>query len=109
MTEPIYQLVLTTCPDAELAGRIAHTLVNEKIAACVNVLPPMQSVYRWRGRVESATEQLLVIKTRVADYPTVEKRIRELHSYELPEVIAVPIATGLPAYLAWLNDPDGTP
>jgi periplasmic divalent cation tolerance protein len=68
----------------------------------------MQSIYRWRGRVESATEQLLVIKTRVADYPTVEKRIRELHSYELPEVIAVPIANGLPAYLAWLGDPDGT-
>ena len=104
-----HQLVLTTCPDSALADTLARALVSEGLAACVNTLPPMQSIYRWRGKIETATEQLLIIKTRVADYPAVEKRIRELHSYELPEVIAVPIADGLPAYLAWLKDPDHVP
>ena len=104
-----YQLVLTTCPDAGLATTIGRTLVEERLAACVNVLPPMQSIYRWQQGVESATEQLLVIKTRAEDYPAVERRIRELHSYELPEVIAVPIVNGLPAYLAWLENPDAIP
>lgn len=101
-----YQLVLTTCPDAELAETIARALVKERLAACVNVLPPMRSVYRWRGRIESAQEQLLIVKTRVADYTAVQQRICELHSYEVPEVIAIPLAGGLPAYLAWLENPD---
>lgn len=106
---PDYQLVLTTCPTQELALTLANALVKEGLAACVNILPPMQSVYRWKGQVESAAEQLLVIKTTAANYAAVERRIRELHSYELPEVIAVPIVNGLPAYLAWLTDPDATP
>lgn len=69
----------------------------------------MQSVYRWKGKTQTATEHLLIIKTRTADYPAVERRIRALHPYELPEVITVPIVAGLPAYLAWLDNPDGTP
>lgn len=106
MTAANYQLILTTCPDADLAAVLARTLVSERLAACVNILPPVTSIYRWRGNVETASEHLLVIKTRVADYADVERRIRELHSYELPEVIAVPIVDGLPPYLAWLNNPD---
>ena len=101
-----YRLVLTTCPDAEMANRIAQALVQERLAACANVLPAMQSIYRWRGQVESASEHLLIIKIRAADYPAVEQRIRALHSYELPEVIAVPLVGGLAAYLAWLDNPD---
>lgn len=101
-----YRLVLTTCPDAQLANRLAQVLVQERLAACVNVLPAMQSVYRWRGQVESASEQLLIIKIRADDYAAVEQRIRALHTYELPEVIAVPLVGGLAAYLAWLDNPD---
>jgi len=98
--------VITTCPDAAAAERIARTLVNERLAACVNILPPMRSIYRWRGVVEDASEQLLIIKTLVRDYRDVESRVRALHPYELPEVIAVPIAAGSSAYLAWLENPD---
>jgi len=101
-----YRLVLTTCPDAKMAHRMAQALVQERLAACANVLPAMQSIYRWRGRVESASEHLLVVKIRADDYPAVEQRIRALHSYELPEVIAVPLVGGLAAYLAWLDNPD---
>ena len=103
-----YRLVFTTCPDAQLSERIARALVTEGLAACVNVLPTMQSVYRWRGNIESATEQLLIIKIRAADYHAVEQRIRALHSYELPEVIAVPLVGGYSRYLAWLDNPDST-
>lgn len=103
---PPYRLVLTTCPDMPSSNRIAQALVQERLAACVNVLPPMQSVYRWRGQVETASEHLLIIKIRADDYPLVEQRIRALHSYELPEVIAVPLVGGLAAYLAWLDNPD---
>ena len=103
-----YRLVLTTCPDTEAANRIAQALVKERLAACVNVLPAMQSVYRWRGNIESASEHLLLIKIRAADYPAVEQQIRALHSYELPEVIAVPLVGGLAAYLAWIDNPDTT-
>ncbi|WP_197703486.1 divalent-cation tolerance protein CutA [Sulfurifustis variabilis] len=102
-------MALTTVPDRETAERIAHALVEERLAACVNLLPAMQSVYRWKGKTQTATEHLLIIKTRTADYPAVERRIRALHPYELPEVITVPIVAGLPAYLAWLDNPDGTP
>lgn len=106
MNRTEYRLVLTTCPDATLAQAIARTLVEERLAACVNVLPPVQSVYRWGGQIESASEHLLLAKIRGSDYPAVEERIRELHSYEVPEVIALSIVAGLPAYLAWLADPD---
>jgi periplasmic divalent cation tolerance protein len=100
------QIVLTTCPDAETAGWIARALVEEGLAACVNVLPPMRSLYKWKGRIEDASEQLLLVKSTVARFPALRARIRALHPYELPEIVAVPIADGLPEYLAWLNHPE---
>jgi len=100
------QIVLTTCPDTEAANRIARALVEDGLAACVSILPPMQSIYRWKGAVETANEQLLIIKIAAGRFGTVCDRIRGLHSYELPEIIAVPIVDGLPAYLAWLQAPD---
>ncbi len=103
-----YQIVLTTCPDPRLAESMATTLVEERLAACVNILPPMRSVYRWSGKIRSGNEQLLIIKIRADDYAAVQRRLEELHPYELPEVIAVPILNGLPAYLAWLENPDAT-
>ena len=101
-----YQLVFTTCPDNKTAERIARALVGEHLAACVNILPIAQSIYLWKGKVESAAELLLIIKSVTDAYGSIQNRIRELHSYELPEVIAVPIADGLPDYLAWISNPE---
>lgn len=106
MTHGQFQIVLTTCPDASAAEHIARTLVEDGLAACVNILPPIRSVYKWKGQVEDAAEQLLVVKIAAARFPAVRDRIRALHPYELPEIIAVPIADGLPEYLAWLNHPE---
>jgi periplasmic divalent cation tolerance protein len=109
MPTPHYQLVLTTCPDAKVARRLAQALVSEGLAACVNILPVELSVYRWQGRIESARERLLVIKSERRAYAAIEKRLRALHPYELPEIIAVPIVAGLRAYLGWLSRPDAPP
>ena len=106
MNQNLFQIVLTSCPDEACAERIARTLVEEGLAACVNILPPMRSIYRWKGKIEAASEQLLVIKSAVARFPALCDRLRALHPYELPEIIAVPIADGLPEYLAWLNNPE---
>lgn len=106
MNQNLFQIVLTTCPDAACAERIARTLVEEGLVACVNILPPMRSIYRWKGKIEHATEQLLVIKSAAARFPAIRDRLRSLHPYELPEIIAVPIVDGLPEYLAWLNHPE---
>ncbi len=106
MAHTSFQIVLTTCPDGEAAGRIARALVAENLVACVNILPPMRSVYRWKGKIEETGEQLLVIKIASARFPAVMDRVRALHPYELPEIVALPIADGLPDYLAWLNQPE---
>ena len=95
-------LVFTNVPDRETAGRIAEALVEKRLAACVNVLAGCTSVYRWEGDVERAEEIPVLIKTRAARYPEVEALIRQLHPYELPEVIAVPIVHGFPDYLEWV-------
>ena len=95
-------LVLTNCPDEETANAIALAVVEAKLAACVNILPRVQSIYRWQGVVESATEIPLFIKTTAAHYPALEKLIASLHPAEIPEIIALPIAQGLPAYLNWV-------
>jgi len=95
---------LCTCPDAASATRIAEALVGERLAACVNLLPGVESVYRWQDRVERAGEVLLLIKTTRARLDALTARVVELHPYELPEVIAVDIAGGLPGYLAWIAD-----
>jgi periplasmic divalent cation tolerance protein len=101
-----FRLVLSTCPDTDSAQRIAHALVSERLAACVNIVPIAQSIYRWRGKIESATEQLLIIKSKARDWRALEKRLHALHPYELPELLAVPISDGSPGYLAWLANPD---
>ena len=95
-------LVLTNAPDAEIAERIARHLVEDHLAACVNRLAPCRSVYRWQGAVEEAEEIPLLIKTTAARYPEVEAAIRALHPYELPEVLAVRVERGLPAFLTWV-------
>lgn len=109
MSEPLYQLILTTLPDVQSAQTLGEALVREGLAACVNILPPMQSIYTWRGKVETATEYLVLVKTLASRYMAIQERIQALHPYELPEIIAVPIADGLPAYLAWLHNPDIAP
>ena len=95
-------LVITNCPDEESANAIALAVVEAKLAACVNILPRIQSIYRWQGAVESATEIPLFIKSTAANYPALEEAIRRHHPHQFPEIIALPIERGLPAYLNWL-------
>ena len=95
-------LVITNLPDRDAARRLADSLVEQRLAACVNILAPCESVYRWQGKIETAQEITLLIKTLGAHYGKVEKTIRECHPYELPEIIAIPMVAGLPAYLDWL-------
>lgn len=96
-------VVLCTVPDRESAGSLAETVVNEHLAACVSIVPEVLSVYRWKGRAETDSELLLIIKTSRAQYQNLEQRLREKHPYELPEIIAVPITAGLAGYLAWID------
>lgn len=96
-------LIFTNLPDRDSALRLAHELITARYAACVNVLGGCTSVYRWEGAVETAEEVPLLIKTQAALYGSVEQLIRERHPYELPEIIAVPLAHGLPAYLDWVK------
>jgi periplasmic divalent cation tolerance protein len=96
-------LVFVTCP-AEAAAGLAAGLVEARVAACVNQLPGLQSVYRWQGQVESAAETLLIAKTTQACYPAFEAEVRKRHPYELPEILAVSAACGLPAYLRWIEE-----
>lgn len=95
-------VVLCTCPDAGVADRIAHALVDERLAACVNRVPGVVSTYRWQDQVTTDEEVLLVIKTTRAAYAALETRLVELHPYEVPEVIALDLAAGHAAYLAWI-------
>lgn len=103
MTQPQeILLVLTNLPDRDAAETLAHALIEEKVAACVNILGACASVYRWQGVVENATEIPLLIKTTAARYAALEAVVRRLHPYELPELIAVPLAQGLPGFLNWV-------
>ncbi len=97
-------IVLTTTDSKEQAQRIARFLVERRLAACVNVVGPIESVYRWKENVETAQEWLLVVKTTSAAFERVRESIRELHSYELPECIAVPINDGSADYLDWIGE-----
>lgn len=96
-------LVLSTLPDQESATKLAEILVTRGQAACVNVLAPCTSIYHWQGKTKSAQEVPLFIKTTQDKYADVERTIRAHHPYELPEIIHVPIAGGLPAYLEWIS------
>jgi periplasmic divalent cation tolerance protein len=96
-------LVITNLPDAQSAAKLAQQIVQSRSAACVNQLAPCTSTYRWQDKIETATEVTLLIKTTRAAYPHLEKLISMAHPYELPEIIAVPLTTGLPAYLSWID------
>ena len=96
-------MVLTTCNSSEIASSIADTLVSNKLAACVNIVNGIESVYQWHGKIERDNEILLIIKTRKSLYPHVEQAIQEQHDYELPEVIAVPIDAAEKNYLNWIK------
>jgi periplasmic divalent cation tolerance protein len=98
-----FQIVLCTCADGREAERIAHSLVEQHLAACVNILPVVQSIYRWQGAVESAAEVLMLIKTDAAHSSQVQSTIARLHSYELPEFLVLPVSGGSEAYLGWLQ------
>ncbi len=98
------RLVLTTCGSLEEARGIAQTLVERQLAACVNIVPQMESVYRWQGEVETATEWLLVIKTTAEAFDRLRETLSELHSYELPECIAIAVEDGSAAYLEWIGE-----
>ena len=101
-------VVLVSCPVSR-AEELATAVVEERLAACVNILPQATSVYRWQGQVETSTEALLLIKCTAAQYPRLEQRLSSLHPYELPEIITVPLSGGLDEYLDWVRDPDKTP
>lgn len=96
-------VVITTCPDADSAEKIARALVERRLAACVNILPGVRSIFTWKGACESGEEQLLIIKTVSTTYPALERAVLEMHPYELPEIIAVPLSAGLPGYLTWIQ------
>ena len=96
-------LVLTNLPDTASAQALARVLVDLRLAACVNILAPMNSLYRWQGNIESAEEVPLLIKTMAQRYEALEAAIKTHHPYELPEIVAIPITQGLPGYLAWIE------
>lgn len=96
-------VVLTTVERAEDGARLARLLVEQELAGCVQILPPMTSIYRWQGRVEEASEVLLLIKTTRAVYARLEAALKQHHPYQTPEIIALPIAAGSAEYLAWLT------
>jgi periplasmic divalent cation tolerance protein len=96
-------LVFTNLPERAAAERLADSLLEQRLAACVNILAPCRSVYRWKGAVQHDEEHPMLIKTTTERYPELEKALRAGHPYELPEIIAVPIERGLPAYLEWVT------
>ena len=102
-------LVFTNLPDRDAALVLARALVERRLAACVNVLGACTSVYRWQGNMEEAAEVPVLLKTRATRYAEVEATIRELHPYELPEIVAVPIVRGLPEYLDWVAEETAIP
>ena len=102
-TDPGVRVALATAPDAEVAARIAHALVEERLAACANLVPQVRSIYRWQGRVEDASEVLLVIKTRADRVEALAERLRALHPYDLPELLVLPVEGGLAPYLDWVR------
>lgn len=96
-------IVLVTVPTRAVARRIAEGVIRQRLAACVNVLPGLESAFSWQGKFERSTEVLLLIKTTASRYPALQRAIRARHPYEMPEIIALPVAAGLPAYLTWVR------
>jgi periplasmic divalent cation tolerance protein len=97
-------LVLSTWPDLDGARNAARVLVEERSVACANLVPAIESIYRWQGNIETTPEVLMLMKTTLSRYPALELRIKELHSYQVPEILCVPVSAGLPAYLSWVQD-----
>jgi len=97
-------VVLVTCGSPSEAKRIARALVKARLAACANILGGVRSIYRWKGKVESAGETLMILKTSRRRFPALRREVQRLHSYDTPEIIALPITAGSRAYLAWLDD-----
>ncbi len=97
-------VVLITCPNGEVGETVARALVEERLAACVNIIPRITSVYRWEGQIQRDVEVLLVVKTRSRRFPALARRIAALHPYAVPEIIALPVQVGSRPYLAWLGD-----
>ena len=103
-TEQLHLVVLTTADSKELADKIADGLVERRLAACVNIVPRVRSLYRWKGAVEDEAECVLLMKTRADRYEDLKSALAELHPYDVPELIALPIEKGSAAYLGWLDD-----
>ena len=97
-------ITFSTCKDLRQANRIARTLVKEKLAACVNIIPGIASIYAWKGKIEEGREVLLVIKSRSSLSKRLTARVKALHSYSVPEVVTIPIASGNPDYLRWVRE-----
>ncbi len=108
MENDTYIIVLSTCDSAEMATTIAENLVSRQLAACVNIVPGIESVYQWQGKIQHDAELLLIIKTRQACFEALQNAIGELHSYELPEIIAVPVQSGEKNYLDWIKSTTAT-
>jgi len=104
-----YCLVLCSCPDVDIANELAVALVEQRLAACVNLLPGVTSVYGWQGRVETASEQLLLVKTETAGFAGLEVFIKQRHPYEVPEIIAIPLEQGSQDYFDWISAWVGQP
>jgi periplasmic divalent cation tolerance protein len=101
MTDKI--VVLTTCDSEDEAERIARVLVEKRVAACVNILPNARSIYRWKGAIERAQEFVMLIKTRRDAFESLRAELSKIHSYEIPEIIALPVVDGSEAYLGWID------
>ena len=102
MSEAI--VVLVTCGSEEEAAKIANSLIEERLAACVNIISPVRSIYRWEGKIWDEKEWVLIIKTQKKRFEELEKKVKSLHSYSVPEIIALPIVEGSESYLEWLEE-----
>ena len=99
-----FVVVLITAPNEEDAAKMANDLVASRLAACVSIIKNIRSIYRWQGKIEDESEVLMLVKTRKEHFKDLEKRVRELHPYEVPEIIALPIIEGFEGYLGWLKE-----
>ena len=107
MAKPAYLVVFITTSGHEEARKIADALVSQRKAACVNIVPRVNSLFRWKGKIEDAEESLLVVKTRAKLFSDVVSTVKSIHSYEVPEIIALPIVEGNPDYLKWIDEETG--
>jgi periplasmic divalent cation tolerance protein len=101
-------LAISTFPDADTANRIAHTVIEEKFAACANIIPAVHSIYRWKDKIETAGEVIVFFKTTPDRQAAFQAKLHSLHPYEVPEIVFVPVGSGLPAYLRWVAENSAT-